>query len=81
MIKCRFIDCGRRCWIIAGLVLVWFLVFPEDMESLVAPFRTLLSLTTAISPWLYVLASVALACWTVHVTWGKGRIISNEENE
>jgi len=62
---------SRGCWILTGAALVYFVAFPEDCESLLLPLRTVLSLSYAVSPWLYGLAAVALICSTARVLWGR----------
>jgi hypothetical protein len=48
--------------ILAGLVLAYFVAFPDDLPAVLAPVRQVLSLTNAVSPWLYVvLASGVMA--------------------
>lgn len=60
-----------RVLAIAGSVVVWFLVFPSDLEAVLVPVRSLISLvseilwlTTSISEWAYMLAAVMIVCWT-----------------
>ena len=54
-----------------GLVLVYFVIYPQDLFSLMAPVESLsaiamrlLGITTSISPWLYGFASVCVIAWT-----------------
>jgi hypothetical protein len=70
MINCPSLFKSRGCWIITGAALVYFVAFPEDCESLLLPLRSALSLSYAVSPWLYGLAAVALVCWTARLVWG-----------
>jgi hypothetical protein len=53
------------------LVLVYFVLYPQDLSALLAPVESLsaiatrlLGITTSISPWLYVFASVGVIAWT-----------------
>jgi hypothetical protein len=62
---------SRWCWILAGAALVYLVAFPEDCESLLLPLRSALSVSYAVSPWLYGLAAVALVCWTARAVWGR----------
>ena len=55
----------------SGLVLVYFVLYPQDLVALLAPVESLsavamrlLGITTSISPWLYVFASVCVLAWT-----------------
>jgi hypothetical protein len=72
MNSCRIPCCSRRCWVLTGAALVYFIAFPEDAAAVLAPLRAVLSLSYDVSPWLYGLAAVALACWTVRAVWGRG---------
>ncbi len=60
-----------RCLAIVGAVVVWFVLFPSDLETFLTPVRSLISLasellwlTASISPWAYLLAAVVVICWT-----------------
>ena len=55
----------------SGLVLVYFVFYPQDLSALFAPVESLssmasvlLGMTTSISPWLYLFASVCVLAWT-----------------
>ena len=55
----------------SGLVLVYFVLYPQDLSSLLAPVESLsavamrlLGITTSVSPWLYAFASVCVIAWT-----------------
>jgi len=67
--------------IVPALVVVYFLVFPADLEVLIAPvtevltsvadaLARVLALTREVSPWLYILASVFILSKTVTSIWG-----------
>lgn len=60
-----------RCWILSGAALIYFILFPEDLERLLAPVRVVLKLTEAISPWAYALIAVAIVCLTIYRVWGR----------
>lgn len=60
-----------RVLAIAGAVIVWFVLFPSDLGTVLTPVRSLISLTSellwltaSISPWAYLLAAVVVICWT-----------------
>jgi hypothetical protein len=54
-----------RLWaVILCLALAYFILYPQDLGFLVAPFERILVLSGAVSPWLYGLLAVALLCWT-----------------
>jgi hypothetical protein len=63
MFSCPLNACSRKCWIASAAILTYFILFPEDVESVVAPFRTILSLTQSVSLGFYAVAAVALVCW------------------
>ena len=58
ILPCR---CPRTCWVLCGLAFAWSVMFPEDLQALMAPIEIG---TAAIAPGLYALAAIALACWT-----------------
>ncbi|UCE46790.1 MAG: hypothetical protein JSW47_14395 [Phycisphaerales bacterium] len=71
----------RPVVIIPALVVVYFLVFPADLEVLIAPLTEVLTpagaalsrifgFSSDVSPWLYILASVFILSRTVTRIWG-----------
>jgi hypothetical protein len=62
MFSCPFNACSRKCWIVSAAVLAYFILFPEDVEALLAPVRTVLSLSQSVSLGLYGVAAVAIVC-------------------
>jgi hypothetical protein len=65
-------DC-RRWLIVAGVVLAYFISFPGDLSAILEPIREALSLTNAISPWLYVLVAAAIVAWAIVRCFGRPR--------
>jgi hypothetical protein len=65
-------DSLRRVVVSALAVVAYFVAYPEDAQALTAPLATFLSPTTAISPWLYGVAAVAIIAHAV-VKVGCGR--------
>jgi hypothetical protein len=63
MFSCPISASRRSCWIVLAAILAYFILFPEDVEALIAPFRTVLSLTQSVSLGMYGVAAVALVCW------------------
>lgn len=68
--------------VVPVLVVVYFLAFPADLDVLVVPLTEVLTsvadalarvlaLTSAVSPWLYVLAGVFILSRTVTSIWGR----------
>jgi hypothetical protein len=63
MFSCPTKACSRTCWILSAVAMAYFVLFPDDLEALIAPLRTLLSLSMSVSLGLYGVAAVALVCW------------------
>lgn len=72
----------RPVVIVPALVVVYFLAFPADLEALITPvtevltsvadaLARVLALTSAVSPWLYILAGVFILSRTVTSIWGR----------
>ena len=62
----------RERWIVlAATGLAYFGVFPEDLQTAVAPLRELLSLTDAVSPWLYGVLMASVIAWAVVRCFGR----------
>jgi hypothetical protein len=61
---------------VSAAILVYFILFPEDVEALVAPIRTVLSLSQSVSLGLYGVAATALVCWAFG-----GRVRANSSND
>lgn len=53
--------CSRRSLVIAGAVLVWFILAPEDLAAIMQPVKIL---GDAVSIGLAILVSTVIACWT-----------------
>ena len=63
---------SRQCCVFGAVVVAYFVVYPNDVESVTAPLATVLQLTNAISPLLYVFGGFGLVAWSVTKIWGKG---------
>ena len=51
----------NRCLVVLILgVAVYFVAYPEDAQAIATPAMTFLSLTTAVSPWLYGIAVASI---------------------
>lgn len=57
--------------VLAVSAFIYFVAFPEDAASVVAPIKSILELTYSISPWFYLLLGFALVCWTIVRVWGR----------
>jgi hypothetical protein len=65
-------ECTR--WtILVGVVLAYFITFPADLAAVVAPIKEVLSLTNAVSPWLYAVVASALVAWAIVRCFGRAR--------
>jgi hypothetical protein len=61
----------KRCVLVLVLALLaYFVAYPEDAQAITTPITTFLSLTTAISPWLYGVLAVAIIAKAMVKTWG-----------
>ena len=54
-------------------VAAYFVAYPEDAQAITTPATTFLSLTTAVSPWLYVVVAVGILASALVKTWGVRR--------
>jgi hypothetical protein len=62
----------RNALSVLGLVVfAYFVAFPRDLTALLTPVKEVLSLSTAVSPWLYGLIAVAILAWTLTSVWGR----------
>ncbi len=50
---------------LGALAFAYFVAFPDDLPSLLAPVERILGLTKAISPWLYVVLGGGLVAWAI----------------
>ena len=69
-------SCLVPCCTLGVCAFIYFVFFPEDIIALTAPFANLenvLTLSQAVSPWLYLLASAGILSWTITAVWGKRR--------
>ena len=71
MFKCCRVTCDPNRLAAAASVLVYFLIFPDDLTTLLSPVTTLLKLTNVVSPWLYALMGVGAILWFVERNWGR----------
>ena len=71
MFKCCGVACDPNRLTAAAVVVVYFLIFPDDLTTLLSPVTTLLKLTNVVSPWLYALMGVGAILWFVERNWGR----------
>ena len=64
--------------VLGAALLSYFLIYPEDLQTLLTPVYPLLetveealNLTRAVSPWFYGLAASAILAWAVNRVWGR----------
>jgi Na+-driven multidrug efflux pump len=67
---------SRRYAIVAGVVLAYFVIFPDDLTTVLAPAREILSLTNTISPWLYVVLASGIIAWALVRCFGRSRDVT-----
>lgn len=60
----------RGIAVLGATVFAYFVLFPEDLPSVVMPITAILQLTNAVSPWLYGVAAVGIASQAIVKTWG-----------
>lgn len=60
-----------RFAVLAIVVFAYFVAFPDDMATVLAPVQGVLSLTQAVSPWFYVLLGFVVVAWTIVRIWGR----------
>jgi hypothetical protein len=63
----------KRWMIVAGAVITYFILFPNDLSAVLSPAREILSLSNAISPWLYALLASGIIAWTLARCFGRPR--------
>lgn len=63
----------KRGMILAGAVLTYFIMFPNDLSAVIAPAREILSLSNAVSPWLYAVLVSGIIAWTAARCFGGPR--------
>jgi hypothetical protein len=60
-----------RFAVLAIVVFAYFVAFPDDTATVLAPVQGVLSLTQAVSPWFYVLLGFVVVAWTIVRIWGR----------
>ncbi len=68
-----------QAWLVVlAAALVYFIIYPGDLAAVLGPLAPLskaasdvLSISQAVSPWLYALSAVAVISWTVVRVWGR----------
>jgi hypothetical protein len=53
----------RGGWLLVAAV-VYFIAYPEDLQACLAPVQLVLQLTNELAGGAWLLAGVALVCWT-----------------
>jgi hypothetical protein len=61
--------------VVVTLVFSYFVVFPEDANAVTTPIATVLELSQAISPWLYLVIAVGIITWGIVRVWGRREVI------
>lgn len=60
----RRFRCDTRCWVLVVLVFSYFVVYPDDLQTVVAPLQVALGLTQSVANGAYALAAVIVVCLT-----------------
>ena len=64
-----------RWLVVLFAVSAYFVIFPEDVATVLGQLTqaatSVLSVSQAVSPWLYAFAVVAVVCWTAVRIWGR----------
>jgi len=47
------------------LAYAYFVIFPGDLAAVLAPAAQVLNLSTAVSPWLYVVIGATIVAWCI----------------
>jgi hypothetical protein len=61
----------ERLIVLAAAVYAYFVLFPEDFPAVIAPAREILSLTDAVSSWLYVALAGCVIGWAIVRCFGR----------
>ena len=61
----------KRLAVIAAAVFAYFVAFPDDLPTFLAPVERILGLTTVVSPWLYVVLGGAVVAWAITRVFGQ----------
>lgn len=65
MIECRpRFRCDSRCWLLGVLGFSYFVAYPDDLQTVVAPLQVALGLTQSVANGVYALAAVIVVCLT-----------------
>jgi Na+-driven multidrug efflux pump len=67
---------SRRWMILAGFILAYFVAFPDDLPAVLAPVRQVLTLTNAVSPWLYIVAAAGVIAWALVRCFGRSQEVA-----
>ena len=67
---------SKRRTILAGLVLAYFVGFPSDLTAILAPAREVLSLTNAVSPWVYPVVASGVIAWALVRCFGRSQDVA-----
>ena len=59
-----------RLVVVATLVVVYFIAFPQDVPAVISPVERVLTLSNAVSPWFYGVIAIAILCYTAMGIWG-----------
>ncbi len=66
----------RILFVPGALVFVYFVMYPEDLSSVIAPIASILQLSQSVSPWLYMVIGVGIITWGIVRVWGGQKQVS-----
>jgi hypothetical protein len=66
----------ERCLVLALAAYAYFVLFPDDLPAVIAPAKEILSLTDAVSTWLYIALAACVIAWAIVRCFGRRTDIS-----
>ncbi len=67
---------SRRELVVLGVVLAYFVIFPDDLTAVLAPAREVLGLTNTLSPWAYIVVAAGIIAWAIVRCFGRSRDVA-----
>jgi hypothetical protein len=53
---------------------IYFVIFPQDLDSVMSPVENVLAVSAVVSPWLYGVIGLAIGAWVVIRVWGRTEV-------
>jgi len=70
-VQIRSKDVAVGATILGAVAFVYFVMFPQDLDSVLSPLGKVLALSTAVAPWLYLVVGSAILAWVIVRVWGR----------